>query len=213
MSDLQNVQVLTHSAIRLEGEKVVYADPFHLTKETHDADIILVTHDHYDHFSAEDIAKVAKEGTLLICPASTKVLALEAGFSEDKITVLAPGERTVEEGVSVNAVPAYNVGKQFHPKANGWVGYIVTMGGLRYWIAGDTDDNEDVRKVRCDIALVPVGGKFTMTAEEAAALVNAIRPKFAVPTHYNDIVGTAGDGARFCSLLEDGIIGIEKMAR
>ena len=213
MSDLQNVQVLTHSAIRLEGEKVVYADPFHLTKETHDADIILVTHDHYDHFSAEDIAKVAKEGTLLICPASTKVLALEAGFSEDKITVLAPGERTVEEGVSVNAVPAYNVGKQFHPKANGWVGYIVTMGGLRYWIAGDTDDNEDVRKVRCDIALVPVGGKYTMTAEEAAALVNAIRPKFAVPTHYNDIVGTAGDGARFCSLLEDGIIGIEKMAR
>ncbi|MBR6322589.1 MAG: MBL fold metallo-hydrolase [Lachnospiraceae bacterium] len=211
MSDLQNVKVLIHSAIRLEGEKTVYADPFHLKDEPHDADIILVTHDHYDHFSAEDIAKVAKEDSILVCPASTKKLALEAGFPEERITVLAPGERTVADGVSVSAVPAYNVGKHFHPKENGWVGYVVTLSGLRFWIAGDTDDNEDVRKVKCDIALVPVGGKFTMTAEEAAALVNAIRPKFAVPTHYNDIVGTAQDGARFCSLLDEGIIGIEKM--
>ena len=213
MSDLQNVQVLTHSAIRLEGEKIVYADPFHLKDAPHDADIILVTHDHYDHFSAEDVAKVTKEGTCLVCPASTKALALEAGFPEDRITVLAPGERSVVEGVSINAVPSYNVGKQFHPRANGWLGYVVTLGGLRFWIAGDTDDNEDIRKVKCDIALVPVGGKYTMTAEEAAAVVNAIRPKFAVPTHYNDIVGKPGDGARFCSLLDDGIIGIEKIGK
>ena len=213
MSDLQNVKVLTHSAIRLEGEKIIYADPFHLKEAPHDADIILVTHDHYDHFSAEDVAKVAKEGTRLICPASTKALALEAGFPEENITVLAPGERTVAEGVSVAAVPAYNVGKQFHTKDRGWIGFIVTLGGLRFWIAGDTDDNEDVRKVKCDIALVPVGGKYTMTAEEAAALVNAIRPKFAVPTHYNDIVGTAGDGARFIRLLDEGITGIEKIGK
>ena len=211
MSDLQNVQVLRHSAVRLEGEKVVYADPFHLSAAPHDADIVLVTHDHYDHFSAEDVAKVSKEGTRLVCPASTKKLALEAGIPAENITVLAPGERTVLEGVSVAAVPAYNVGKHFHPKENGWVGYVVTLGGLRFWIAGDTDDNEDVRKVKCDIALVPVGGKYTMTAEEAAALVNAIRPKFAVPTHYGDIIGGADAGARFCSLLDEGIIGIEKM--
>ncbi len=213
MSDLQNVKVLTHSAIRLEGEKIIYADPFHLKEVPHDADIILVTHDHYDHFSTEDVAKVAKEGTRLVCPASTKALALEAGFPEENITVLAPGERTVAEGVSVAAVPAYNVGKQFHTKDRGWIGFIVTLGGLRFWIAGDTDDNEDVRKVKCDIALVPVGGKYTMTAEEAAALVNAIRPKFAVPTHYNDIVGTAGDGARFIRLLDEGITGIEKIGK
>lgn len=212
MSDLKNVKILIHSAIRLEGDKVVYSDPFHLKEEPHDADIILVTHDHYDHFSAEDIARVAGPDTRLICPASVKPLALEAGFPEERITVLAPGERERIDSVVVSAVPAYNVNKHFHPKENGWLGYIVTMGGLRYWIAGDTDDNEDVRKVRCDIALVPVGGTYTMTAEEAAALVNAIKPKFAVPMHYGDIVGTAGEGARFCSLLDDGIIGMEKMS-
>ena len=202
MSDLNRIKVLKHSAIRLEGEKIVYSDPFHLEGAPHDADIILVTHDHYDHFSAEDIAKVRKADTILICPASTKKLALEAGIPEESITVLAPGERTVAEGVSVNAVPAYNVGKKFHPKENGWLGFVITMGGLRYWIAGDTDDNEDVRKISCDIALVPVGGTYTMTAEQAAAAVNAIRPKFAVPMHYGDIVGTRADAERFAALLD-----------
>ncbi|MBQ5953207.1 MAG: ATP-binding cassette domain-containing protein [Lachnospiraceae bacterium] len=202
MSDLKNIKVLIHSAIRLEGEKIIYSDPFHLSDEPHDADIILVTHDHYDHFSAEDIAKVRKEDSRLVCPASVKPLALEAGIPEEQITVLAPGERSLIDSVVVSAVPSYNVNKKFHPKENGWLGYIVTMGGLRYWIAGDTDDNEDIRKISCDIALVPVGGTYTMTAEEAAAVVNAIRPKFAVPMHYGDIVGSEEDAKRFASLLD-----------
>ena len=202
---LENVKVLAHSAIRITGERTIYFDPFHLTEEAHDADLIFVTHDHYDHLSAEDIAKVAKADTLYVLPETCRESALEKGLPADRLVTMNPGEKRTAGGLEIEAVPSYNVMKLFHTKGKKWLGYVVTLDGLRYYVAGDTDNNEDVRKVRCDVALVPVGGTYTMTAKEAAALVNAIRPRAAVPTHYADIVGSVKDAERFAGLLDPAI--------
>lgn len=211
MNQLEQVKVLAHSAIRLVGSKTLYFDPYHLKNETRDADIIFVTHDHYDHFSPEDIRKAARPDTRLVMPASTAALAAEQGFDPERILVAEPGRDYSLDGISFTAVPAYNPQKKFHPQEKGWVGYLVTLDGLRYYVAGDMDAIPEARALQCDVALVPVGGKYTMNAEEAAALVNGMKPRMAVPTHYGDIVGDPGDGARFIRLLNEGIKGIERM--
>ena len=202
MIDLSNVRVLAHSAIRIEGEKTVYVDPFHLKEETRDGDIILITHDHHDHFSPEDIRKAAGKDAVLVIPGSLREAALKEGFPAARTVVVAPWEDRTVLGVSLETVPAYNLGKPFHRPEKRWLGYVVTLGGVRYYIAGDTDENEDNRKVRCDVALVPVGGTYTMTADEAAVFVNHLKPKAAVPTHYGDIVGSREDAEHFCRLLD-----------
>lgn len=210
---LAHVQVLYHSAVRLDGEKGVYTDPYELAEAAHDADVILITHEHYDHFSPADVAKIKKPETILVVPESMADKALAAEFAADKIVLVQPEGHYAIGGLAIETVPAYNVGKAFHPKAQQWVGYIVQMNGLRYYIAGDTDNNDDVQKVRCDVALLPVGGTYTMTAQEAAALAQTIHPQAAVPTHYGAIVGEKIDGQRFCQLLPAEIIGAERMER
>ena len=155
----QNLRVLGHFAVRLDGEHFVYFDPFHLKNAPQDGEIILITHEHYDHLSPEDIRKAARADAWIVLPKSCRAAALKAGLKEDRLLYLEAGEEALVEGVKIEAVPAYNVGKLFHLKSKGWLGYIVTLNGLRYYIAGDTDNNEDVRKVRCDVALLPVGGK------------------------------------------------------
>ena len=207
----EEVQVLTHSSIRIAENQIVYFDPFHVEGEPHDADIICVTHDHFDHYSPEDLAKVKNAATILVCPKTMEDLLSNSGISEEFTELVAPGDELEINGVRIQAVPAYNVGKQFHPKANQWVGYLVTMNDVTYYIAGDTDINEDVKKVRCDAALLPVGGTYTMTAEEAAELAEMIHPKAAIPTHYGSVAGKAEDGQIFADLLKDKINVILKM--
>ena len=207
----EEVQVLTHSSIRIAGNQIVYFDPFHVEGEPHDADIICVTHDHFDHYSPEDLAKVKNAATILVCPKTMEDSLSNSGISEEFTELVAPGDELEINGVRIQAVPAYNVGKQFHPQANQWVGYLVTMNDVTYYIAGDTDINEDVKKVRCDAALLPVGGTYTMTAEEAAELAEMIHPKAAIPTHYGSVAGKAEDGQIFADLLKDKINVILKM--
>nr|MBQ6242977.1 MBL fold metallo-hydrolase [Lachnospiraceae bacterium] len=202
MRPVPEVTVLAHSAIRIQGPKTVYVDPFHLTAAPHDADLICVTHDHYDHLSPDDIARVAGPDTWFALPETCLEAARKAGLPEERLLLMSPGEHLTWQGIVIEAVPAYNVGKQFHTQDKAWLGYVIEMLGRRYYIAGDTDDNEDVRRVRCHVALLPVGGKYTMTAEEAAALANAIRPGVAVPTHYGDIVGQSRDAETFARLLD-----------
>lgn len=204
---LERVSVPFHACVRLVGKAVVYTDPYGLTEEPHDADVILVTHSHYDHLSPEDIERVRKPETVLVLPASEADRAEGLGFSREKVVILSPGERGKAGGVTVEAVAAYNEGKPFHPRQNGWLGYVVTLVGVRYYIAGDTDDTPEARAVSCDVALVPVGGTYTMDAREAAGLVNAIRPKAAVPIHYGSVVGSRADAEKFVSLLDAGIEG------
>lgn len=204
---LNNIEVLCHSSIRMNKGKIIYVDPFHIEENYQDADIILITHSHYDHFSEEDIEKVRKAGTKIYVTEDYVENARQLGFSENKIIGVKPNQTYYEGNIEINTVPAYNVNKQFHPKENNWVGYIIKIDGITYYIAGDTDITEENKKIKCDVAFVPVGGTYTMTAKEAAELVNIIKPKVAIPIHYGDIVGTKEDAITFVNSLEDGIDG------
>ena len=204
---LNNIEVLCHSSIRMNKGKIIYVDPFHIEENYQDADIILITHSHYDHFSEEDIEKVRKADTIIYVTEDYVENARQLGFSENKIIGVKPNQTYYEGNIEINTVPAYNVNKQFHPKENNWVGYILKIDGIAYYIAGDTDITEENKKIKCDVAFVPVGGTYTMTAKEAAELVNIIKPKVAIPIHYGDIVGTKEDADTFINNLEDGIDG------
>ena len=204
---LEGIEVLCHSSIKITKEKVIYIDPFNIDKEYHDADIIFITHDHYDHYSEEDILKVKKDSTVIVIPEELLTKVLKFGFRQENIISIEPDEQDMIEGISFTTVPAYNVNKQFHPKENGWLGYIITINGTKYYIAGDTDITPENRQVKCDVAFVPVGGTYTMTFDEAAKLVNDIKPKYAVPIHYGSIVGTNQDAIDFIRLLHPGIEG------
>lgn len=198
---LENIQVLCHSSIKINEGKVIYFDPFKINKQYNDADIIFITHDHYDHYSEEDIDKVIKPDTTIVIPEGMQVKLLKKGIKNSNIITVEPEKTYVVEGLKFETIPAYNVNKAFHPKDNGWVGYILEIDGIRYYIAGDTDITEENKRVKCDIAFVPVGGTYTMDFKEAAELVNEIKPKVAVPIHYGSIVGTSEDAINFQKLL------------
>lgn len=199
----EEIRVLTHSSIRIDGKEVLYFDPFRIKDAAHDADIIFITHDHFDHFSPEDIAAVKNSMTLLICPASMKDCLDESGIDWEHTELVEPGDELEVDDIKICVVPAYNVGKQFHPKDNDWVGYVVTMNDTVYYVAGDTDINDDIKNISCDAAMLPCGGTYTMTAEEAAELALSIKPKLAVPTHYGSVAGDKDCGERFKRLVEE----------
>ena len=198
---LEYIEVLCHSSIKINKEKIIYIDPFKIDKNYNDADMIFVTHDHYDHYSEEDIDKIKKEDTIIIAPEELLTKLLRKGFRKDSIITVEPNKKYMIQGMKFETIPAYNTNKQFHPKENGWVGYIIEIKGVRYYIAGDTDITEENRRVKCDVAFVPVGGTYTMDFKEAATLVNEIKPKMAIPIHYGDIVGTKQDAIDFSKLL------------
>lgn len=200
--DLTNITVNAQSSIRIAGEKILYFDPFNITDEKHDADIIFITHEHFDHFQPESIAKIKKADTLIVAPVSMEKQIGEASIAN--IELWEPGTSHELYGLRIETIPAYNCfPKPFHTKGKNWQGYLVTMDSISYYVAGDTDVNEDIQKVTCDVALIPVGGKFTMDRKQAADFVVDIKPKAAIPTHYGDVVGNPGDGEEFKRLVEE----------
>ncbi len=203
---LENMQVLYHSSIKINREKVIYIDPFKIDNDYHDADIIFITHSHFDHYSEEDIDKIIKEETKLIVTEDLEKKVLEKVKKENVICV-QPEKNYLVDGINFETIPSYNTNKQFHPKANNWVGYVIELNGIKYYFAGDTDITEENKKVKCDVAFVPVGGTYTMTAKEAAELVNIIKPKIAVPIHYGSVVGTTKDAEDFVISLNEKIEG------
>ena len=205
---LENIEVLYHSSIRINKEKTIYIDPFKIDRNYNDADIVFITHDHYDHYSEEDIDKVINENTTIIIPEELLTNLLRKGINKNAIITVEPNEKYMVQGIKFETIPAYNTNKIFHPKENGWVGYIITLDDIRYYIAGDTDITEENRKVKCDVAFVPVGGTYTMDFKEAAQLINEIQPKIAVPIHYGSVVGTKQDATDFIKLLHPSIKGI-----
>lgn len=207
----ENIQVLTHSSIKITGESTIYVDPFHVVEEAKDADIILITHDHFDHFSPEDIAKVIKSRTVLVVPEKMKKKAAEIPCGE--LVAVEPGERRQLGNIAIETVPAYNVMKPFHPRSQGWVGYIVETDGVRIYVAGDTDITKENKEVSCDVAMVPIGGTYTMDAKKAAELVNIIHPKAAIPTHYGSVAGTREDEEVFRANVDPSISVEIKMQR
>lgn len=198
---LDNIEVLYHSSIKIEKEKTIYIDPFKIDKKYNDADIIFITHDHYDHYSEEDIDKVMKEDTIIIIPENLLPKLLKKKINNNAIIVVEPNKEYSVQDIKFQTIPAYNTNKPFHPKEKGWVGYIIEIKGIKYYIAGDTDITKENKKVKCDVAFVPVGGTYTMDFKEAAQLINEIKPKIAVPIHYGSIVGTKKDAIDFVQLL------------
>ena len=200
---LNNIEWLGHATIKMSNsDKIIYIDPYNLEGTYSDSDVIFVTHSHYDHFSEEDILKVKKETTKIVVTEELYQKTLDLGFDEENITTVKPNEEYEIEGIKFSTVPSYNVNKKFHPKENNWVGYIIEINNVKYYIAGDTDITEENKKVQCDVALLPVGGTYTMTAEEAAELANIIQPKIVVPIHYGAIVGTQSDAEKFKELVK-----------
>ncbi len=187
---LEGIHWLGHASFRIDGERTVYIDPWKV-REPKPADLILVTHGHHDHLSATDIASIAGPDTVIVCP---------EGVGEQlrgDVRHLAPGKSVEIRGVHVSAVPSYNTNKPNHPREQGNVGYIVTLGDRRIYHAGDTDLIPEMANVSCDVALLPVGGTYTMDAAEAAQALGLFTPSFAVPMHWGDIVGTKRDAEEF----------------
>lgn len=191
-----NLHWLGHDAFLLRaGGKIIYFDPFQLAPGLPPADLICISHEHYDHCSPADVRKIQQPSTLIVTEA--KAAAKLTG----KIMTLAPGEHREVEGITIETVPAYNTNKKFHPQANRWLGFILTVDGVRVYHAGDTDYTPEMKNIRADIVLLPVSGTYVMTAEEAAQAALAIGPKIAVPMHYGSIVGSNDDAARFAATL------------
>ncbi|MCI9346651.1 MAG: MBL fold metallo-hydrolase [Lachnospiraceae bacterium] len=200
---LTHITVNTQSSIRMQGSKTLYFDPYQIPAAANDADIIFVTHEHYDHFEPESIAKLKKDDTLLVTPESMKKKALsESGIAPVNCLFYQPGEIHEVNGVVIETVPAYNKLKPFHPKGKKWQGYVVEMDDMRCYVSGDTDVNEDIRTVRCDVALVPIGGFYTMDWKQAAEYIARLKPQAVIPTHYGSIVGKKSDGQDFQKMLE-----------
>ncbi len=204
---LENIEVLNHNCIKFNKGKVIYTDPFQLKNHYNDADIILITHSHYDHFSEEDIEKVKNENTMICITEDLQDQTLALGFSKENIITVKPNETYSILGIEIKTIPAYNINKKFHPKENNWVGYLLNLQGKIYYVAGDTDITGENKNVSCDVAFVPVGGTYTMNSKEAIELVNEIKPTMAVPVHYGSVVGTEEDAEMFVRNLKEGIEG------
>ncbi len=202
---LENIFVLTHSSIKIKNSKTIYFDPFKIDKNYNDADYIFITHSHYDHYSEEDIKKVRKKETKIIITSDLKEKVKELGFENSNIIIVTPNEKYIIDTLKIETIPAYNNEKQFHPKSNNWVGYIIEINGEKYYIAGDTDITEENKSINCDVAFLPIGGTFTMNYEEAAKLTNIIKPKIVIPIHYGSIVGNREDAEKFIKLINKDI--------
>jgi len=196
MPTIEVLHWLGHDAFRIDGPPVVYIDPYQLGDGLPPADIILITHDHPDHLSVADVARVHVRGTIVVAPKNV------AARLKEPVRKIAADEILTVQGVKVRAVPAYNTNKVFHPKGVNNVGFVVTLAGVTYYHAGDTDLIPEMSGLAPDVALLPVSGTYVMTADEAADAARAIGPKVAIPMHYGAIVGSEEDARRFAKLLE-----------
>jgi L-ascorbate metabolism protein UlaG (beta-lactamase superfamily) len=188
-----NIVWYKQASFKVTGSKVVYFDPWGVD-DHQQADLILVTHTHFDHFSPSDISHLRKEDTLVCVP-------IGADGVEGQVKIVKPGDTLEHKGMRIEVVPAYNMNKSFHAKGNLWVGYVVTLDRKKYYHAGDTDFIPEMKDLRdIDVAMVPVGGTYTMDAQEAAEAVNAFKPKLAIPMHWGDVVGSRADAEKFKQL-------------
>ena len=202
----ENIQVFTQNSIRIESSLgAIYVDPFQMKESPKDAAFIMITHEHYDHFSPDDIQKVAGENTTLVVPKKMEKKAKEIeGLFKKTVTVEPDGSYELD-GLVFETVPADNLLKPVHPKSAGWVGYVFDVDGQRIYVAGDIDAIKEAKAVKCDVALVPIGGFYTMDAGQAAGLINEMQPSVAIPVHYGKLVGKPEDGKTFADMVKEPI--------
>lgn len=204
---LGKLRWLGHDSFLLDGPPMIYFDPWRLPEGLPEAGIVFVSHEHGDHCSPEDVRKVSGPNTVIVANQTA------APKLEGDVRVMRPGERLSIGAVGVEAVPAYNIDKfrspgvPFHPRPAQHNGYVLSLGGERIYFAGDTDNIPEMAGIDCDVALLPVSGKYVMTAEEAAAAAKAIQPLVAVPMHYGaGVVGTVSDAERFKELYGETVV-------
>jgi len=192
---LSKIVWLGHDGFRIDAGKTIYFDPYQIP-DGPGADLILVTHEHFDHCSPEDVAKIQQSGSVVVTEKDSA-----ANLSGD-IRVVKVGDTLKIDNVTIEAVAAYNTNKDFHPQSKGWLGFIVEVDGVKVYHAGDTDFIPEMKDFTTDIALLPVSGTYVMTADEAVEAALAIDPKVAIPMHYGAIVGRGEDAANFQKALK-----------
>ena len=197
------IEWLGHASVRIEGKERIYIDPFRL-EETSRAGIVFITHTHADHLDLASLERIVDERTVIVC--SSDAHSKLAKLGPERIVMMRPGDHTQVRGVQVHATPAYNTDKPYHPKENGWLGFIIEIEGVRVFHTGDLDDLPELAEIPCDILFVPVSGMYVMTADEAARFARRIEHRLAVPIHYGSVVGTLADAERFASLIATGIV-------
>jgi L-ascorbate metabolism protein UlaG (beta-lactamase superfamily) len=193
---IDKIHWLGHDGFRVDGSRTLYFDPWEVTSDIK-ADVIMISHDHYDHCSPDDVAKLSKPYTVVVTePESAKKLS-------GNVKTITPGQTIDVNGVKITGVPSYNTDKQFHPQQNNWLGFIAEIDGVKIYHAGDTDFIPEMKKLDVDIALLPVSGTYVMTADQAIQAARAIKPKIAIPMHYDKIVGTVSDAEKFANALKN----------
>ena len=202
---INNIKCLGHSSIRINNDKIIYMDPYNIKECNNDADIIFITHSHYDHFSINDINKIKKNNTIIVVTEDIYMNVLDLGFNEANIIKVLPNNNYIIDNIKFNTIPSYNINKNFHPKDNNWVGYLIEINNIKYYIPGDTDLIDEAKEVKCDILFVPIGGTYTMDYKEASILTNIIKPKVVIPIHYGSIVGSMEDSIKFKELVDKDI--------
>jgi L-ascorbate metabolism protein UlaG (beta-lactamase superfamily) len=194
-SFVKKLHWLGHSGFRIDAEKTIYFDPYQIEAGPR-ADLILITHQHFDHCSPEDVSKIqGPETTIVTEKDSAKQLSGD-------VRILSPGQSLNFAGIEILTVPSYNTGKDFHPKRNGWLGFLVEVSGVRIYHAGDSDFIPEMKDLKIDIALLPVSGTYVMTAHQAVKASLALKPALAIPMHYGAIVGSDQDALDFKKALE-----------
>ncbi len=191
------IEVNTQSSIKLSGEKIIYFDPFNIEEETHDADYIFITHDHYDHYDEKSIEKIKNDKTKIIVPPCLK---------EKPHHLLVEGYRMYGiDDIKFITVPSYNLNKPYHPREKYYMGYNILLEDKYYYIMGDTDRTPEADQVKTDICFVPIGGVYTMDVEEAIGYINDLKPEMAIPIHYGSIVGDISLGEEFKNKINESI--------
>lgn len=193
------IEINTQSSIKINN---IYFDPFKIEKETHDANIIFITHAHYDHFDLDSIKKIVNKSTIIVTPNDEEITKY---LNEYEVFAVEPNREYEIKDIKFKTIPSYNTNKPFHKKEYGWVGYVLYL-DKTYYIMGDTDDTKEARSIKCDHLFIPIGGTYTMNYKEASNFTNETKPTIVTPIHYGSIVGDKEDGQNFKNLISKDII-------